>query len=559
VLVYRDGSRQVRTAELQDEILLSLCEAAAPDSHSPDAALTALLRAGALECALADAAPASSPAAAVDAACRLSDVLADAVFGSAGAERSRRVSTAREILQQISRLDVPGWVRISAPESFAYYALDPVKYAAVAASSAHDDRPVCVIGLRTIGATLSALVAAAARLRGVPATRMTVRPGGHPFDRRTEFSAAEQARLREAMARRCYFLVVDEGPGLSGSSLLSVAEALEALGVTIGDIAVCCGHSPDLGSLRAPRAAERWSRLRVVAAGSTLPPPPDAVENWSGGAWRALLYADTGQWPAVWPHTERLKFGSRDGARLYKFEGLGPYGEAPMARARLAAEAGWSPPVEAAANGFGAYARIAGSPLEAGDLDASMLEALARYCDFRQREMPARDVSAAPLAQMLNVNLGEEFGWEEAAAAPEMARPVIADARVAPHEWLRDRDGRVWKTDVASHGDDHFYPGPTDIAWDLAGAIVEWRMDDTAAESFVARYRRLSGDDARARLPFYLRAYCAFRLGFCRMAAAACVEERERLTAAAEHYREWLLNMPARANVRVQGEVYSPV
>ena len=26
------------------------------------------------------------------------------------------------------------------------------------------------------------------------------------------------------------------------------------------------------------------------------------------------------------------------------------------------------------------------------------------------------------------------------------------------------------------HGDDHFFPGPTDIAWDLAGTIVEWEL-----------------------------------------------------------------------------------
>ena len=115
-----------------------------------------------------------------------------------------------------------------------------------------------------------------------------------------------------------------------------------------------------------------------------------------------------------------------------------------------------------------------------------------------------------------------------------------------PHEWLRDRDGRLWKTDAASHGDDHFYPGPTDIAWDLAGTIVEWRMREPAAEAFLGRYRWLSGDDARARVPFFVSAYSAFRLGFCRMAARACPDERERLTQAAVHYCNTLQTLARR-------------
>lgn len=171
------------------------------------------------------------------------------------------------------------------------------------------------------------------------------------------------------------------------------------------------------------------------------------------------------------------------------------------------------------------------------DLDAELIARLARYCDFRQREMSVGGAAVEPLRQMLRVNLQEEFGWEYKPEPAEIVRPVIADARLMPHEWLRDRRGRIWKTDVASHGDDHFYPGATDIAWDLAGAIVEWHMSDAAAEALLERYRRLSGDDPGDRLPFFLRAYSAFRLGFCRTAAGACPQERERFTRAAEYYR----------------------
>jgi hypothetical protein len=231
---------------------------------------------------------------------------------------------------------------------------------------------------------------------------------------------------------------------------------------------------------------------------------------------------------------------SCDGARLHKFEGLGPYGEALFERSCAAAEARWSPAAEREGHGFVAYARIHGKPLHHRDLDSQIVDALARYCDFRRRQMCVGSASIEPLREMLRVNLREEFGFDEEPETTEIVFPVISDARLMPHEWLRDRAGRLWKTDAASHGDDHFYPGPTDIAWDLAGAIVEWRMREHTAEAFLGRYRWLSGDDARARLPFFLRAYCAFRVGFCRMAAGACPEERERLTQAAEYYRRSL-------------------
>jgi thiamine kinase-like enzyme len=100
-------------------------------------------------------------------------------------------------------------------------------------------------------------------------------------------------------------------------------------------------------------------------------------------------------------------------------------------------------------------------------------------------------------------------------------------------------DGTILKTDATSHGDDHFFPGPTDIAWDLAGAIVEWEMDSEAAEFLTSRYARLSNDDPRPRLPAFLLAYTVFRMGYCKMAceAEAGSAEEMRLRCAYQRYR----------------------
>ena len=86
-----------------------------------------------------------------------------------------------------------------------------------------------MLGIRSIGAALSAVACAALRIRGVECERITVRPAGHPYDRKLEVTD----RMREWVESSgdADFLVVDEGPGISGSSFLAVAEALTSCGI----------------------------------------------------------------------------------------------------------------------------------------------------------------------------------------------------------------------------------------------------------------------------------------------------------------------------------------
>ena len=139
---------------------------------------------------------------------------------------------------------------------------------------------------------------------------------------------------------------------------------------------------------------------------------------------------------------------------------------------------------------------------------------------------------------MLRFNLREEFGVELSAQNCELriAKPVIADGRMLPHKWM-DSDGALLKVDTAAHGDDHFFPGPTDIAWDLAGTIVEWELAPDAARFLLDSYFRLTGDDAQPRLPNYLLAYSVFRTAFCKMAAASMQGSEEEARLVREHHR----------------------
>jgi len=256
---------------------------------------------------------------------------------------------------------------------------------------------------------------------------------------------------------------------------------------------------------------------------------------------------------------ERPKFLSADGAELYKFEGLGHYGAAVRRRAAVLAEAGFSPePGRQDGTGFVRYRVYRGKKLAANAMSESVVEAISRYCALRAEAVAVTDIkhcehNQADLELMVRTNLTEEFGSEprQAAVRLDLVRPVIADGRMQPWEWSVV-DGRLMKFDGASHGDDHFFPGPTDIAWDLAGTIVEFSVagggQTAITPAVVDRYRKLTGDDARPRLPGYLLAYSAFRLGYCKMAAHAMRGSNEELRLRQQYlqYRHFLTLLLAR-------------
>ena len=517
------------------------------DSGSdPARNVSALISAGELECALADA---GSPDAAL--AGSITDVLA-----------ARLVSGQPEppsdnLLNLLPRLRVPEKARTSPAEGFAYYAVHPLDFASQAAR-APASAFAAVIGIRSIGTTLSAVVAAALAARRTWAERATVRPEGDPYDRQTSFTDEQKRWIAIQRARRAEFLVVDEGPGLSGSSFLSVGEALVSAGVPRASITFLCSRPVDPHSLVARDAAARWSGFRVLCAGERTCLPPATVDV-SAGQWRRLWFHDPAAQPASWTHMERMKLLSGDGRWLYKFQGLGRYGAAVRERDALLGGAGFGVAPEEDYCGFARYPVLSFEPLRARDLSRGMIRHMAEYCAFRAGAFPG-DPKGEPLEEMVRCNVRTQFGAEIdfPDGVLQTANPVVVDGRMLPHEWVRSASGPR-KTDASSHGDDHFFPGPTDIAWDLAGAVIEWQMDDDAVEMLVEEYRRASGDDARHRLPAFLLAYSVFRGCYCKMAAHAMrgSDEHERLIRAAAEYdrsaRRWLRHFAAADAVRLAG------
>jgi hypothetical protein len=505
-----------------------------------DDLIGALLRAGELECAVADAAAGSSPSFSVQPYMSITDRLAEALVARESA------LDCRELRRILAASRVPEQVEIAPAEGFAYYALHPLAFAGVLDKISPLPTAVAVIGIRTIGTTLSAVTAVAARARRVKAERITVRPAGHPYDRRTQFLPAQMEFVQQHLACGAGFLIVDEGPGLSGSSFLSVAEALVAAGACRERIILLCGREPDFDLLCADEGPQRARRFRWIAVGSA-PGKPGGAEIFVGaGEWRKRLFRTQCEWPASWTSVERLKYlssASADGAsgRLFKFAGLGHYGEDVREREEKVAGAGFGLAPRHEPDGFVSYpwmkTKMNGRPMSAADLCPKVLARLAAYCAFRAEAFRGELSDLSALGQMAEHNL-HELGFEPRGQLT-LRHPVLADGRMQPHEWLLPPEGQMLKTDSGSHGDDHFFPGITDIAWDLAGAIVEWKMSTVQTESFLEAYRRASGDDASSRIADFIAAYAAFRCAYCRMAANALAgtEEQARLEQAAAKYR----------------------
>jgi hypothetical protein len=208
----------------------------------------------------------------------------------------------------------------------------------------------------------------------------------------------------------------------------------------------------------------------------------------------------------VQPQHERRKYLRGD--RLYKFAGYGRYGREKLARAERLA--GWIPPVLGLERGFLVTRWVEG---RSARVSQAFLDHAAKYVAHVGREFQTSEgADVERLATLIQENTGR--AW--AGALPE-ARAVALDGRMLRHEWLETPAGYV-KTDALDHHDDHFFPGPQDIAWDVAAFEIELGC----GEYFRERYERESGDrDLAARLPFYRIAYLAFRLGYCEMAAQA--------------------------------------
>jgi hypothetical protein len=458
VQVFARAERRTDVGTLAGEV-----RAALAGLPGRDAAWEVAIAAGVLEAAGLDA---LQPEA--DDAAPVRDALRGLAL--AGARVALGTGSAAEVEAALAAVPLDPGARVVArtPEGFAWYGLHPEAYATVARrwAAARGPGRVAVVGLRSIGTTLAAVVHAALAQAGVAAWSCAVRPRGDPFDRRPLLGAGLVGALRGTGADAV--LVVDEGPGISGSSLTGAADAVAALGWADRDVVLLAHWAPDGGAFVSDAARARWARFARLAAVDALAPPPGA--DLSGGAWRRGL--PEAAWPAVHPWHERAKW--RDGDRVRRWAGLGAWGRATRARAEALAADGLGPPVHGLSDGWLELGWVEGTPLV--DADPGLVDAAARLvAHHAARPVGAADVDGT-LAWIVDVvaeGLGIAVDPARLRAHVPDAPAVAVDGRMRRHEWVRTPAGALVKTDGFDHCADPFLPGCQQAAWDVAGLAAE--------------------------------------------------------------------------------------
>lgn len=422
-------------------------------------------------------------------------------------------------------------------EGFAFYALYPEAVldalspplrsggdVRAADGGGGPDIGLVIVGVRGIGTALAALAAAATRIRRVP---ITLRPVGHPFARELAVDGARAGDL--AGATRA--LVTDEGPGLSGSSFAAVVGWLGANGIPPGRVQLLTSHDGPPGARASASTRALFRACPRLSAGFEASIAPhlwawvvdllgEPLTGWrelSGGAWAdAATPTDSAR--------ERRKFlvTAASGRYLVKFAGLAAIGDAKLVRAR--ALDGFAPPPVGVVHGFLVERWIEGRAAMPSPAEA------AAYLDARAALPTGSGASLADLIAMACANIGEALGPQaESVFTTRIAggerlpsRPVAVDGRLHAWEWVRDADGRVWKTDALDHCEGHDLIGHQDIAWDVAGATIELGLDP-------AHLARVTGADPRLVVLHGLL-YPAFQLGLWTKAGHP----------RADFYAEWL-------------------
>ena len=179
------------------------------------------------------------------------------------------------------------------------------------------------------------------------------------------------------------------------------------------------------------------------------------------------------------------------------------------------------------------------------------VEEIGYYIGTRARLFPAPEGSGASIADLLTMcrrNLSLAFGEEAARAVDRWNAGLVSagvqrvptDNKMDRDEWLRSPDGQLLKTDAVDHHCSHDLIGCQDTAWDVAGAIVEFALDEGDAARLVVATEGATGRPLNpALLEFCRIAYCCFRLGQAKLTAemSSDTAESERLASRAIRYQ----------------------
>jgi hypothetical protein len=478
--------------------------------------------------------------------CRSISMEAGAVIFSLWSEGMFQIDRWLNIKNSLSilkQMQIPEEITVNVPEGFVFYGLYPEVYFEAASRFIKEMKPekAIVIGLRSIGTVLSALIGAHLQSVGCMVKTLTVRPRGHPFNRFLILD--EKIKYMIRISTGYYVLIADEGPGLSGSSIGGTLSMVKDLNVPSSRTVIFPSWLPLGDRFISENARVLWNDYKkyigcfknqwIINGRLERNLKKKLVYEISAGMWRSRFIQETSDYPPVHPHHERRKYLLVDNSEekkniwIAKFVGLGKYGASNVTRAHKLAEMWFTPSIDQLSNGFAVMRFVEGKALKASDLDESLIDFVKKYLLFIQKTMGASlQVSYDQMLEMIYTNVKEGLGesWcrclekftpETSALYEESA--VAIDGHMMPHDFLKT-GGRFVKVDHIEHHSDQFFHGVQNICWDIAGFCIEFELDRRKREHFLESFTSIDSFVYK-RQQFFNIAYLAFRLGYVSLAA----------------------------------------
>lgn len=477
------------------------------------------------------------------------------------------IYNAIEHVNNLKTEKIPQTINNSVPEGFVYYGLYPETYLEAAENFYKEIKPenVTVIGLRSIGTQLSAIVAALLENCNCNVNTFTVRPQGHPFDRFLKLDSSVIDKIR--CDNRSYVILVDEGPGLSGSSIGGSLREMIKLGIQDEKLVIFPSWMSDENNFISENAKTMWKKCRkYVGSFENQWVKNHKLENIlkkkiifdiSSGRWRGKKFKDESEYPAVNPQHERRKYLIEDDSYkgssrwLAKFVGLGKYGRKSVLRADILSEFGFSPHIHKLKSGFAVMEYVDGKPLSSKDKNSSLFDFVIKYlsCINQNMTVSNQNVSYDHMMEMIYCNIEEGLGSDWCQFIEDKLKmtshayeesPVSIDGRMMPQDFLKTPDG-ILKVDHIEHNSDQFFYGCQNIAWDVVGFCVEFNLDHIQTDQFIKQFKTVD-PHIHSKTPFFMVAYLAFRLGYVTLAAKSLEGKNDgiRFQSLKSHYSRLL-------------------
>lgn len=462
------------------------------------------------------------------------------VFVAPGHPDRTRLSAARVRLARLLSIRLPAAIRLRCPRIPAAFRTQDLTHFDILTlgrmfAAAHPDRrrPILVVGLRTAGSYFGPLLCAYLEAEGYQHVQwVTVRP-------KKGIARWESAMLARGAREGAVAVVIDEPPD-TGSTLASAVDLAHRAGFAANDVVVLLPVHPkrrDWASsyeflpLRGVRILilepEQWHKHRLLEAQTVEGRLAEYFTSRGYASVSVVASATAAGFNTLLQDSSEEKFHTRlkhvyeiwirtNTGRsetryvLAKSVGWGWLGyHAFMAGSRLAE---FVPPVLGLRDGLLFTEWLPPRSSGTGEDRRRVIDRLASYIAARVRSLglgrdPSFDLNRAEQHKgfvVLAESLSHAYGWKPTAFLKrgriqhELSQrrcpvPTLIDGRMRREEWITPSGGLL-KADFEHHGLGKTELNVTDPAYDLAEAILYFRLSRDEERSLIARYIEESGD-----------------------------------------------------------------